>query len=100
MNAKDIADRNDQIRRSGLFGPDEQNPLIITPGVAQLGDDALGFLVLDFMHYDDFDPADDPSGHHDFGVLNVSDTTVWFKLDRVGEDPDARIVTFCLPSEF
>ena len=100
MTAKDIADQNDKIRKTGLFGPDEPNKLLISPGVADLGTDAMGVLVMEFMHFKKFNAEDDPSGHHDFGALEVSGIVVWFKIDTVDADMDARVITFCLPSEF
>ena len=85
----DFGRRNDEIRRQGLFGPDQASPLMVTPGVADLGEDAL----------DNFDSGDDPYGNRDFGALKAGDTTVWFKIDPKKDAPDDRVVTFLLPDE-
>lgn len=95
----DFGRRNDEIRRQGLFGPDQASPLMVTPGVADLGEDALEELVLAFMRFDNFDSGDDPYGNRDFGALKAGDTTVWFKIDPKKDAPDDRVVTFLLPDE-
>lgn len=95
----DFKIRNDQIRRAGNFGPGTDNPLLATPGVMALGDDAVAALFADIMTYENFDDADDPFGQHDFGVLEASGQTVWFKIDADPDQADKRIFTLLLPSE-
>lgn len=89
-------DENDRIRTGGHFGPDTDTPLMITPGVKALGDDAIARLYIQCMEFDAFDPDESPD--HDFGVLDAFGTSVWFKIDRT---PDGgRVVTFLLPEEY
>lgn len=91
--------RNDQIRHQGLFGPDQPCPLMVTPGVRDLGDAAIGHLVLQFMAYDDFDTGNDPYGNHDFGILDSDGIKVWFRIEPKEGEPENRVITFHLPEE-
>jgi len=97
---KTIKDRNDEIRKSGDFGPETRNPLLVTPGVMALGEDAIAALFAEIMTYDRFDEGDDPENMHDFGTLKSGDTDVWFKIDLSPEHADLRIFTLLLPSEY
>ena len=94
-----VGRRNDEIRQQGLFGPGQENALIITPGVSELGPLALDQLVVKLMQFDGWDVADDPHGDRDFGTLTLGDTRVFFKIDRHETVPDARIITLLLPAE-
>lgn len=94
-----VGRRNDEIRQQGLFGPGQENALMITPGVSALGQVALDQLVVKLIQYDDWDVANDPHGDRDFGTLTLGDAQVFFKIDRHETDPDARIITLLLPSE-
>lgn len=92
--------RNDEIRTRGAFGPDTPNPLYVTPGVQNLGEDAIAALFEACMFYASFSPDEDPYNLHDMGVLKAGDTDVWFKIDPHPEDGDRRVFTFLLPSEY
>lgn len=94
-----VGRRNDEIRRQGLFGPGQDSPLMITPGVSELGPTALEQLVVKLMQFDAWDSDYDPFGDRDFGELTLGDTSIWFKFDPHPEIADARIITLLLPSE-
>jgi hypothetical protein len=98
MTNTTFRDQNDAIRTSGNFGPGTENPLIVTPGVADLGSEAISHLFLDIMLFDDFNEDIDPQGQHDMGELTYDGTTIWFKIDPA-EEPDRRIFTIYLPEE-
>ena len=100
MTDDDIRARNDALRRSGNFGPDTPNRLLVTPGVQELGDDAIAALYADLMVFDTFDPEDDPRGHHDFGTLSVSGRDVLFKIEDDPETAGAVVITLLLPEEY
>lgn len=99
-NQSTTRSRNDEIRRTGDFGPGTDNPLLATPGVLEMGADVIGVLYADIMTYDKFAEVDNPSGNHDFGVLSYEGTEIWFKIDQSPDNPENRIFTILLPSEY
>jgi hypothetical protein len=98
MTDNSVRDKNDSIRENGNFGPGTENPLLVTPGVQALGDEAIATLYTDIMTYDNFSEAIDPDGNHDMGVLSFNDIEVWFRIDQT-ENPDVRLFTLFLPEE-
>jgi hypothetical protein len=90
-------EKNDTVRQGGAFGPDTEHPLYVTPGVQALGEDAIASLYLDCMPFSDSAFEDAPD--HDFGVLEVSGITVWFKIEPHPEGTERRVFTFLLPEE-
>ena len=78
-----IADLNDAFRKTC-------EPFL-TPGILFLP--ALDSLLRAVREYEDFTPADDPYGEHDFGTLGWCDEWVLWKIDyynqtlTYGEDP-------------
>jgi hypothetical protein len=71
-----IRDLNDDLRQHLLGGG-----VIITPGVAALGQKTLGRIVQTIAVFDDFCEANDPYQEHDFGAFDVDGTTIFFKID-------------------
>lgn len=92
--------RNDEIRQKGLFGPAHKTPLIMTPGVSELGRVAIDQLVVKLMQFDDWGSGNDPYGDRDFGTLTWEGRKVFFKIERDEVDPDERIITLLTPSEY
>lgn len=93
-----MKEQNDKIRRSGDFGPHSKNPLMVTPGVLDLGEEMLTYIYQACMTFPESDFEDSPD--HDFGEIDAGGTRVWFKIDRHETEADRRIVTFLLPSEY
>lgn len=92
--------RNDEIRQQGLFGPGQDSLLIITPGIAELGNTAIDQLIVKLMQFDAWDQGNDPYGDRDFGTLTWEGQKVFFKFDPHESDPQARIITLLRPSEY
>jgi hypothetical protein len=67
---------NDDLRRHLYDGG-----VVLTAGIAALGDAAIGRLVNAIATFDDFCTGNDPHGEHDFGVLDFEGTPVMFKID-------------------
>lgn len=91
--------RNDEIRQNGLFGPGYNSPLMITPGVRELGQVAIEQLILKFMQFDDWNTGNDPYGDRDFGILVQDGTKVMFQIERSREDEQERLIILTTPSE-
>ena len=84
----------------------------VTAGIAALGHDAM-YTIFDLIKaYDDFTPANDPYGEHDFGSLMFQDHQIFWKinyfdLDFTMHSPDpadetvtARVLTVMLAEEY
>jgi hypothetical protein len=85
---------------------------VMTPGIAALGDEAVGRLVNAIATFDDFCIGNDPHGEHDFGAFDFDGTPVMFKIDYYDKDltfhsPDPadpavteRVITIMLAEEY
>ena len=80
-----MATKTEQIRalndrlREHLSGND--GTVIITVGVAALGDEAVARIFEAIMVYDDFCHENDPHEEHDFSAFEVDGHTIFFKID-------------------
>ncbi|GLQ28998.1 hypothetical protein GCM10007927_38010 [Sulfitobacter pacificus] len=84
----------------------------MTRGVAALGLDVQLELTRRVAAFDTFIADSDPHGWHEMGVIELEDTTVWFKLDLYDVDyqygsPEPsdlaqtrRVLTLLLPWEY
>jgi Protein of unknown function (DUF3768) len=98
---------NDDLRQHLIGGS-----VVITPGIAALGSEALDRIVKTIAMYDDFCHANDPYGEHDFGSFEVEGKTIFFKIDYFDRtlthhstdpaDPSVteRIITIMLTDEY
>ena len=58
----------------------------ITAGIAALGHNAV-YEIFDLIKtYDDFTPANDPYGEHDFGSFMFQDHQIFWKIDSFDLD--------------
>jgi hypothetical protein len=76
-----IAALNDDLRRHLYNGG-----VFMTPGIAALGEKAIGRLANAIATFDDFCTANDPHGEHDFGAFYFDRTPVIFKIDYYDKD--------------
>src|SRR5579872_5260723 len=67
---------NDDLRQHLIGGS-----VVITPGIAALGQEALDRIVKTIAVYDDFCHDNDPYGEHDFGSFEADGKTIFFKID-------------------
>ncbi|MBN8959249.1 MAG: DUF3768 domain-containing protein [Rhizobiales bacterium] len=109
MNAQTSKIRmlNDQFRRTLTGGT-----VVLTPGIAALGEVAVRRIVTTITVFDDFCNANDPHGEHDFGAFNTEGETIFFKIDYYDRSlrlhsPDPadpvvtrRVITIMLASEY
>ena len=98
---------NDQLRQNLEYGK-----AFMTPGIAELGQEAVQRLIQTIAVFDKFCLANDPHGEHDFGAFDFDGTGVFFKIDyydkslTVGSpdpaDPTVteRVITVMLASEY
>ena len=102
-----IAALNDQARRSF-----QGCRVLITRGIAHLGDDAVQAILAQVKSYNQFTPDNDPYGEHDFGSFLWREFQVFWKWDYYDLDlqmhsPDpadetvtARVLTVMLAEEY
>jgi Protein of unknown function (DUF3768) len=98
---------NDDFRRSLTGGS-----VMMTPGIAALGPNAVARLIEKLIAYDDFTEGSDPHHEHDFGAIEIDGERTFFKLDYYSLDLQAhspnpadptvtqRVMTIMLASEF
>ena len=71
-----IAEQNDEFRRRGFGGH-----RVITAGVQAKGSDFVIRAVAAVGAFEDFDDANDPYEHHDFGAVTIQGENVFWKID-------------------
>lgn len=99
---------NDMLRRNWTGGE-----IVITQGASELVGGALvGDVLYKMGNYDDFSPANDPYGEHDFGAFEEHGVKFFWKIDyynlaKDGHSPDpanphvtCRVLTLMLASEY
>jgi hypothetical protein len=98
---------NDDLRRHLYDGG-----AILTPGIAALGEEAIGQLVNAIATFNDFCTDNDPYGEHDFGAFDFVGKFVMFKIDYYDKtlsvhspdpaDPTVteRVITIMLAEEY
>jgi hypothetical protein len=98
---------NDELRQSLKGGL-----VLITPGVAALGQESVERIARTVQVFDDFCHANDPHEEHDFGSFEAEGQMIFFKIDYFDQtltchspDPadDAatrRVITIMLAEEY
>ena len=98
---------NDDLRKHLISGG-----VVMTPGIASFGAEAINRLVKNIAAFDDFSDDNDPHGEHDFGAVTFDGKRVFFKIDYFDIDlkyhsPDPadptvtqRVMTIMLSSEY
>ncbi len=86
--------------------------VVVTRGIADLGDEAVGQVLAQVRTYDRFTPDNDPYGEHDFGSFHCCEHQVFWKWDYYDVDmsmhsPDpsddtitTRVLTIMLADEY
>jgi hypothetical protein len=102
-----VRTQNDVFRQSLTGGS-----IMMTPGIAALGPEAVARLVRALITFDNFSNENDPHGEHDFGAFDADGERVFFKIDYYDKDlqahsPDPtdpkvtqRVLTLMLASEY
>lgn len=71
-----IRELNDRLRKTGIGGK-----LVLTRAVAAMGETEIADLLNRVRQFDDFAPANDPWGEHDFGQVLMNDERFFWKID-------------------
>ena len=101
-----IRELNDQLRCQHRGGT-----IMVTAGIQSLGADFIAAVDVALTKVT-FDSGNDPYGEHDFGVVEVKDRRIFFKIDYYDQDlcfapPDPanqnitrRVMTIMLAEEY
>ena len=81
--AQRIRELNDAFRQTFTGGK-----VVMTDGVAALSPSDLAQLLERVRRFDEFTTDNDPHGEHDFGSLDLSGQTYFFKVDYYAPDMD------------
>ena len=102
-----IAVLNDEFRRTFAGGK-----VVMTAGVAALDEGTIARIVNRVQQFDEFTPANDPHGEHDFGNFEIESEKFFWKIDYYDKsmeygsedaaDPEqtTRVMTIMLASEY
>lgn len=102
-----LAQINDSFRRTLVGGR-----VVITSGVAALGEEAVRQLLREVAGFEAFDAGNDPYGEHDFGAIEQDGRRYFWKIDYYDRDflhgsPDpadptvtSRVLTIMLAEEY
>jgi Protein of unknown function (DUF3768) len=71
-----IRELNDALRCEQRGGE-----ILLTPGVNELGLEALAQVLAAVASFDAFTEGDDPYGEHDFGAFDLDGTRFFWKID-------------------
>lgn len=71
-----IAALNDQLRRDFSMGQ-----VVITRGIAELGDETVSRIVKAVSEFDDFNDANDPWCERDLGAFEIDGQKLFWKID-------------------
>lgn len=78
-----IAELNDRLRTTFQSGR-----IMITSGVSALGEPMVARVLEAVRSFSDFTSDNDPHKEHDFGIVRVEGTTVYFKIDYYAAGQD------------
>ena len=81
--AQRIRELNDALRQTFTSGQ-----VVMTLGVASLPEDELAQLLERVRGFDEFTKDNDPHGEHDFGPIEITGQTYFFKVDYYALDMD------------
>lgn len=76
VRAAAIRNKNDAFRKSFSGGR-----VLLTPGVTNLSAEDQQAVISAVTTFDDFSPANDPYGEHDFGAVTLEDAVFFWKID-------------------
>jgi hypothetical protein len=76
MGSNQIQVLNDRFRQTFLGGR-----VMMTAGVAAMGDDDRRTLIERVRRFDEFTPDNDPHGEHDFGSIDLGGCRYFWKIE-------------------
>ena len=83
MSSKEIAKRNDLLRRS-IPCVSLPNLVVLTKGVVSLGQAEISQILSKVKEFDSFTKGNDPWGEHDFGAFEHNGRKFFWKIDDYG----------------
>lgn len=107
-----IAILNDRFRYALGMLCDIPGRLVVTRGVAEIGEEALTEVLVLVRRFNEFTAANDPHGEHDFGAFEHGGKRIFWKIDYYdleytdgSEDPTdlektERVLTILLADEY
>lgn len=107
LRSQIIAALNDRLRKYAIGGR-----IMMTPGIAALEQSEIFDIVQAIRNFDGFTEENDRHGEHDFGFVQISQHSVFWKLDYYDEtlsmhspdptDPNltVRVMTIMLADEY
>lgn len=107
QHTQQIAQLNDRVRREPRPGE-----ILATQGVTALGMAAVAAILQQLAAFDRCNAGNDPYGEHDFGVIEVADVRVFWKIDCYDlsltggcatpwdDNTCQRVLTLMLPQEY
>ena len=100
MPSKEIAKRNDVLRRN-IPCVSPPNLLVLTRGVATLGEAEISEILNKVKKFDKFTKGNDPWGEHDFGALEHNGRKFFWKIDDYGGHEGYNLIlTIMLAEEY
>lgn len=108
FNNKRVRELNDRLRTEGLGN----GSIFITPGIQELGAEAMTAVINNMRSFDAFSDDNDPWKQHDFGAIEHEGQKVFWKIDcydpscTYGSENPAnealthRVLTIMLASEY
>ena len=83
MSSKEIARRNDLLRRS-IPCVSPPNLVVLTRGVASLEQAEINQVLEKVRDFNEFTEQNDPWGEHDFGAFEHNGQRFFWKIDNYG----------------
>lgn len=100
MSAKEIAKRNDLLRKS-ILRVSPPNLVVLTRGVATLGEAEISQVLKKVRDFDEFTEKNDPWGEHDFGASEHNGRKFFWKIDDYGgQEGYDLVLTIMLAEEY
>lgn len=92
-------DHLDSLRTTGQFGEASGNPIVATPGAAEIIDGNIQGLMFEFMTFDQWDNGWDAHDLHEMGLINFDGKDIIFKIDPLDTAADTYVLTFMTRSD-
>lgn len=98
MSSKEIAKRNDVLRRSIPY-ISHPNLLVLTKGVASLRQIEINQVLRKVRDFNEFTKDNDPWGEHDFGAFKHNSQRFFWKIDDYEGREGYDLVLFIMLAE-
>jgi hypothetical protein len=93
-------DTLDTLRADGEFGDGTNNPILVTPGAADVIGEEISGIFFEFMNFENWDPNWDSDDLHEIGIIDFDGTDIMFKITPADLKNGTFSLTFMLPTEW